>query len=121
MTDTVTWTRPGVVTGPIVIDPATGLPTVPADVTIYTGACRFFLQRIPRRTGGGTSAGDFVVDMTTYASIPYAAPNLSIADKGIITASSEHPQDVGLKYKVVGIIRNTQASAQRFQVQSVVG
>ena len=121
MTDTVTWTRSVPATGTLVIDPATGLPTTGPDTTTYTGPCRFFLQRIPRRTGGGLDAGDYVVTMTTYASIPYTAPNLAIDDVGTITGSLEHPQDVGLKFRVVGVIRNTQASAQRFQVEAVVG
>ena len=121
MTDTVTWTRSVPATGPVTINPATGNPQTVPDQVIYTGPCRFFLQRIPRRTGGGLDAGDYVVTMTTYASIPYTAPNLAVADIGTITGSLEHPQDVGLAFRVVGVIRNTQASAQRFQVEAVVG
>src|SRR5664279_4784673 len=119
MTDTVTWTRPGVVTGPLVIDPATGLPTESAAVTVYAGPARFYLARIPRKTGGGVSAGDYVIDMATYASIPYSSPNLATGDRCVITASKDHPQDIGLKYTVVGLVRNTQATAQRFQVEAV--
>ncbi len=121
MTDTMSWTRTVPTTGTIIVDLATGQPTTVPDITVYTGPARFFLQRIPRRTGGGMDAGDFVVAMTTYASIPYTAPNLEVADIGTITGSLEHPQDIGLVYRIVGIIRNTQASAQRFQVEAVVG
>lgn len=121
MTDTMSWTRTVPATGTIIIDLATGQPTTVPDITVYTGPARLFLQRIPRRTGGGLDAGDYVVTMTTYASIPYTAPNLEVADIGTITGSLEHPQDIGLVYRIVGIIRNTQASAQRFQVEAVVG
>ena len=121
MTDTVTWTRQGAVTGPIVIDPVTGLPTVPADVTVYAGPARFYLARIPRKTGGGMSAGDYIIDLATYASIPFSSPNLAAGDIGLITGSKDHPQDIGFRYTVIGLVRNTQASAQRFQVEAVVG
>jgi hypothetical protein len=121
MTDTVTWTRVVPVSGPIVIDPTTGQPTVTTATTVFSGPARFFLQRIPRRTGGGLDAGDYVVTMTTYCSIPYTAPNLAVADVGTISGSLEHPQDIGQTYRVVGVIRNTQASAQRFQVEAIVG
>jgi hypothetical protein len=120
MTDTATWTRSVPVSGPIVLD-GNGNPVTVADTVVYSGPVRFFLQRIPRRGQSTTSAGDFVVDMTTYASIPYAAPNLAINDIGVITGSLEHPQDIGLQYRVLGLIRNTQATAQRFQVEAVVG
>lgn len=120
MTDTATWKRSVPVSGPIVLD-SNGNPVTVADTVIFTGPVRFFLQRIPRRGQSTMSAGDFVVDMTTYASVPFSAPNLNVNDIGVITGSADHPQDIGLKYRVLGTIRNTQATAQRFQVEAVVG
>ena len=120
MTDSARWTRSVPVTGPIVLD-ANGNPTTVADVVIFAGPVRFFLQRIPRRGQSTQSAGDFVVDMTTYASVPFSAPNLNVNDIGVVTGSVDHPQDIGLTYRVLGTIRNTQATAQRFQVEAVVG
>lgn len=120
MTDTVAWSRAAAGV-PVVIDPVTLLASAGADVGVFAGPCRFRLERIPRKPTTSVTAGDFAVELLMYASIPMSAPELRVDDIGTITASLEHPVDIGAQFRVVGVIKNSQSSAQRVQVEAVVG
>ena len=120
MTDSVSWTRRGAPVIPVVIDPVTGLPTRNPDVTVFSGPCRRFSRLLPRKSGGATSAGDFVTTEVTFAEVPLSAPLLRVGDVGTVTATVDNPNDVGLVLRVVNLVQSTQALRQRALVEAVL-
>jgi hypothetical protein len=121
MSDTVTFTR-SAANVPVVIDPVTLLATSSDDVVVATDMpCRRFSKMLPRKGTGGMSAGDFVVEETTFAEVPLSAPALQVNDFGTVTSSVEHPGEVGLRFRVVGLVQNTQSTKQRALIEAVIG
>lgn len=120
MTDTCTTVRPVAPTS-LELDPVTLLPVTTAPTAIYVGPCRIRIRRVAA-SGGASSVGpDNPSVLDSAMSVPYSAPLHDVNDIVTLTASLEQPGMVGLRFRVTGILPNTQATAQRLMVEAVTG
>jgi hypothetical protein len=120
MTDTCTVTRP-VAPSSMELDPVTLLPVESPPDAVWSGPCRVRLRRVASKGGSGSVAGDNPALVDSTLSVPYSVPTLQVNDIVVVTGSVESPAFVGTRYRVTGILPNTQATAQRVQIEAVVG
>jgi hypothetical protein len=118
MTDSVTITHPGVLSGPV--DPVTGLQTGSAGTVVYSGVCYFEVTRI-QNPHPAALAGDFPVTEVLSLMLPANAGAINVQDIVIITDAPDHPRDVGRRLRVSSINTGTQLKQQRCQVEVITG
>lgn len=110
MTDACVVTRAG---GEPVYDPQTGEYVTP-QVPIYEGKCR--LQSV-RAQAANPEAGDVVYTVERVElQLPFGT-TFMVDDVATFTASLLNPDLVDEKYRVTGLGRKSQATAQRFNVE----
>lgn len=118
MVDSCVITRPGLSSGPV--DPATGRRIAAVSSDVYAGQCNVEELRVQNPSPSGVAA-DFPVSMTATLRVPAMGPSIQVQDVVVLTAAPDHPQDVGLRFRVTSFNPKTQAKARMFQMQSVVG
>lgn len=123
MRDMCTATRQSAAPG--TLDAETGWPTVGAATTVYVGKCRL---RMGAAVSGSTSrdvAGDKVSMSQPVLSIPVSAPRLLVGDVVVIDGvPNDDPAGhlrLGIRCRVVGLVLNQDATAQRVTVEAVTG
>lgn len=122
MVDRCTITRPGYSSAKL--DPLTGLTPVVAGTPVYPeegldGPCAIEVLRVQNPTASSVG-GDFPVSMVSTLSLPAMGPRVVVGDVVLITAAPDHPQDIGLKFRITAFNPKTQAKARLFQMQTVV-
>lgn len=120
MTDECVITRRGAPSGPLVIDPDTGMYPPDSIDDIYTGKCSI---RIPGTVSTGKvrpSAGDIASLLNAIFAIPVQSPTLVVTDRILITDSKFNPSMVGLEFEVIGLLPSTHVTKQRVAIEAVV-
>lgn len=118
MVDSCTITRGSAETG--MRDPVTGLRTPGSTTTIYSDICNVAELRVQNPSPTGVAA-DFPVSMVATLRLPALGPQIHVQDVVVLDAAPDHPQDVGMRFRITSFNPKTQAKARVFQMQSVIG
>lgn len=118
MVDRCSVTRPGVQSADR--DPVTGAMIPAGEIPVYSGACAFSELRVQNPTPTSV-AGDFPVSMIVTLSLPAMGPLVQLQDLVAVTSAPDHPQDVGLRFRVTSFNPKSQAKSRMFQMQAVIG
>lgn len=120
MTDRGTVTRDSV-SAKQLIDPLTGLYTsnLPPTV-IYSGPC-FVLERRVQNPSSRSDAGDFPYTETASLLLPAHAALVLVQDIFTIDWAPDHPQDVGLRFRITFFNPGTQIKARKCQMEAITG
>lgn len=115
MLDSCSITR---VTGPAgPLDPVTGEKTPPPTATVYEGKCRIQTYE-PQESR--PESGDHAYAVQRYSVHIPVGPVVRVDDVVTVTSATLDPDLVARRYKVMGLLHKTYATANRLLVDEIV-
>lgn len=121
MTDVGVVTRSAVPTASTIVDPLTGLtPASGPPVVIYTGKCFLVERRIQNPTARAVAA-DYPYVETVTLMLPSNTPAIRVQDIFTLTAAPDHPQDVGLRFRITFFNPGTHSKVRKCQMEGITG
>jgi hypothetical protein len=117
MVDSGTITRLGAPVGGV--DPVTWEQAVGESQTVYSGPCAITELRVqnPKPSGVG---GDYPVAMVATLRLPAQGAHIQVQDVFVLDSAPDHPQEVGMRFRITSFNPKTQAKARLFQMESVI-
>lgn len=115
MVDSCRISRTSGAPGPL--DPATGLGAPAPTATVYEGKCR--VQTYEAQESRPES-GDHVYGVQRYSVHIPVGPVVRVDDLVTVTSATLDPDLIGRRYKVVGLLHKSYATANRLLVEEIV-